>query len=271
MSPDGVYENDMSHCTDDQWPADDPALAAFAEDLRIVASGPAPEPRPGLVAVMRQGAVPIESPTAGRNKKMLIKTLLGTLAAKTALGLGVAAASVTAAGAAGVLPAPAQDVVSSVVSAATGFELPKPSDVTTLDTNDVDQTTTTTSTTALPGTGGDGDSTDGDTDATRKGNHGACVSAMTRDKSSDQGNHDKTVWSLARSDCGKTDPTSGPTTTTTVGNGTTTSTSVTTTTVADGQRSANSGRGNSGNNNGGNGNSGNSGNSGKGNGNSGKN
>ena len=271
MSPDGVYENDMSKCTDDQWPADDPVLAAFAEDLRIVASGPAPEPRLGLVAVMRQGAVPIESPTAGRSKKMLVKTLLGTLAAKTALGLGVAAASVTAAGAAGVLPGPAQDVVSSVVSAATPFELPNPSDLTTLDPDDIDQTTTSTSTststsTTLPGTGGD-DVTDG----TRTLNHGACVSAVARNNSG-EGNHGKTVSSVARSDCGKTDPTSGTSTTsTTVAGGSTTSTSVTSTTVDDGERSANSGRGTPGNGNGNSGNGGNGGNGGnRGRGNSGR-
>ncbi len=280
MSPDGVYENDMSKYTDDQWPADDPALAALAEDLRIVASGPAPEPRPGLVAVMRQGAVPIESPTAGRSKKMLVKTLLGSLAAKTALGLGVAAASVTAAGAAGVLPAPAQEVVASVVSAATPFELRTPSDVTTLatdDTEDTEDTTTTTSTsTTLPGTGGgDNDDTGGDSDETRKINHGACVSAAARTNTG-EGNHGRTVSSIARSDCGKTDPTSGTSTTSTTVDGSTTSTSVTSTTVDDGQRSANSGRGNSGNsgnsgnrnsgNSGNNpGNSGNAGNSGKGN------
>ncbi len=267
MSRDGVHENDMSKCTDDQWPADDPALAAFAEDLRIVASGPAPEPRPGLVAVMRQGAVPIESPTAGRSKKMLVKTLLGTLAAKTALGLGVAAASVTAAGAAGVLPGPAQDVVSSVVSAATPFELPNPSDVTTLVTDDPDQTTTTTSTTTtLPGTGGD-DGTGGDTDAPRTLNHGACVSAVARSNAG-EGNHGRTVSSVARSDCGKTDQRSGASTTsTTVAGGSTTSTTITTSTVVeDGDRTANRGRGNSGNGNPGNG--GNRGNGGNGAGNS---
>lgn len=46
-----------------------------------------------------------------------------SLAAKVALGSGVAFASVTGAGAAGVLPAPLQDAVADVVSAVTPFEL----------------------------------------------------------------------------------------------------------------------------------------------------
>ena len=250
----------MPKLPDDQWPTDDPVLASFAEDLRIVASGPAPEPRPGLVAAMRQGAVPIEQP-AGRKKKMLVKTFVGGLAAKLALGMGVAAASVTAAGAAGVLPDPAQHAVASVVAAATPFALPDPSDVTTLATEDDTpggSTTTTTSstTTTLAGSGDDGDA------GTRAVNHGLCVSTAAQDKSG-EGNHGKTVSSVARSDCGKT--ASSASTTTTVAGGSTTTTiggGSTTTTIDDGQRSANSGPGNSGN--GGRGNSGNSGNGGRG-------
>ena len=198
---------------------------------------------------------------------MLTKTVLGGLAAKVALGIGVATAGVTAAGAADVLPDPAQEVVASVVSAATPFRLPEPSDVTPLDIDDTDATTTTTTSTTVAG--GDEDATDG-TGGTggRTANHGACVSAAARDKSADgEQNHGKTVSSVARSDCGKTGtgtPTS-TTSTTVAGDGMTTSSSSTTTTVDDGQRSANSGRGNSGNSGNGNG-----GNSGSGSGNSGR-
>ena len=73
MRPDDVHVIDMSQrpddqsrddqSRDDQWPAGDPALAAFVDDLRVIGSGPAPEPRPGLVAVMRQGpSVPTVAP-----------------------------------------------------------------------------------------------------------------------------------------------------------------------------------------------------------------
>ena len=263
MSPDGVHGKEMPKLPDDQWPADDPVLAAFAEDLRIVASGPAPEPRPGLVAAMRQGAVPTEPPAAGRNKKMLVKTLLGGLVAKVAMGVGVATASVAAAGAAGVLPDPAQHAVATVVAATTPFNVPDKSDVTTLATEDepggVTTTTISSTATTLAGTddGGDGDTT-------RAVNHGACVSTAAKDKSG-EGNHGKTVSSVARSDCGKTDGSSS--TTTTVPESTTTTIGSTTTTLDDGLRSSNSGPGNSGN--GGRGNSGsgggNRGNSGPGN------
>ena len=254
---------------DDQWPADDPAFAAFAEDLRIIAAGPAPEPRPGLVAVMRQGAVPIQSP-AGRSKRMLVKTFVGGLAAKVALGMGVATASVTAAGAAGVLPEPARDVVASVVAAATPFQLPDPS--LNLQVGGGDQSSTSSSSsTSTTLAEDDGEGSDGTTE--RKANHGACVSAAARDKAETQtggepNSHGKTVSSIARSDCGKEEKGStSSTTSTTVGSSSTSSSSTTPSTVASSQRSANSGPGNSGNSG-----KGNSGNSGKGtSGNSGKN
>lgn len=47
-----------------------------------------------------------------------------SVGAKAALGIGIAAASVTGAGAAGVLPGPAQHAVASAVSAVTPFEFP---------------------------------------------------------------------------------------------------------------------------------------------------
>jgi hypothetical protein len=256
----------MPTLPDDQWPADDPVLASFAEDLRIVAGGPAPEPRPGLVAVMKQGAVQLE-PSPGR-KKMHVKSMLGGLAAKVALGVGVAAASVTAAGAAGVLPTPAQDVVASVVSATTPFQLPTSSDVTSVVAGQLGSTTTSstssTTLTTLAGskTGDDNEAVNEDNSGTdRAVNHGACVSTAAKDKSNDDGNHGKTVSSVARSDCGK-DSTAGSSTTT---SSTTSTTSLSSNTA----RSNNSGPGNSANS--GKGNSGNAGNDhGGGNGNSGK-
>lgn len=193
---------------------------------------------------------------------MLVKTLVGGLAAKVAFGVGAAAASVTAAGAAGVLPEPAHEAVAEVVAATTPFQLPERPKAVSQVTGDVLPTTT--STTVADGVD-DGDGTSG-----RTVNHGACVSAAARDKSATgAGSHGKTVSSIARSDCGKTaasttSTTIAPTTTSTTVQSTTTSTS-----VADALRSANSGRGNNGNGNG-NGNRGN-GNGNNGNGNNGNN
>jgi hypothetical protein len=270
VSPDDVHTDEMPTLYDDQWPADDPALAALAEDLRIVASGPAPEPRPGLVAVMAQGTVRPSGPQPGR-KKMLVKTALGSLAAKVALGVGVAAASMTAVGATGVLPDAAQHAVASVVSATTPFALPDPSTAvaaevgddtpgsTTTSSSTTSSTTPTTSsttpTTLLGGGTGTpttlpGDTDDGDGAGNQADNHGACVSAVAQDKTGTD-NHGKTVSSVARSDCGKTS-TSSPSPSST---STSTSTS-TPTTVAGASRTANSGPGNNGNNGNGNGNSG---------------
>jgi hypothetical protein len=239
-------------------PTDDPALAAFTEDLRTIAAGPAPEPRPGLLAVMFQGAsVPIDS-CPGR-RKMLVKTFVGSLAAKVALGMGVAAASMTAAGAAGVLPSPAQHAMASVVGATTPFVLPDPSTVTVQSGHDTPTSSTVTARAggtedgAIVGAAADkngnagavtdksgnaGTVTSDDKVGAVADNHGACVSAVA-------GSGGKTVSSVARSDCGK----AGTSTSTS-----STSTSTTSTTVAgsadrtanSGPGSANSGRGNSG-------------------------
>lgn len=192
---------------------------------------------------------------------MLLKTLLASLAAKIAVGTGLTLATVTAAGAAGVLPEPAQNAVASVVEATTPFAL---ADQAVEDLQDpVDGSTTTTSTTIATNDGDDAE--DGVTDKTRKANHGACVSTVAKNTSGpDKG---KTVSSVARSDCGKQS-----TTTTIVSGSSTTSSSTTSTTVAGssttsstvdaGERSANSGPG-SANSGRGNSRSSGSGNSGK--------
>lgn len=259
MTTDGVHGNEMSPYAsfdDDLWPAGDPALASFAEDLRIVASGPAPEPRPGLVAAMRQGAPVPSDPSAGRNNKMLVKTFLGSLAAKLALGVGVAAASVTAAGAAGVLPDAAQHAIASVVSATTPFDLPDPG-VSLQVAGDTSSSTSSTSTTVAADKNDDQNEAGTTATTEPKVNHGTCVSAAAQDKSASEGadpnSHGKTVSSIARSDCGKTE-----------GSTTTSTSSTTSTTTLLGTANAGpstNGKGNSGNG-GGNGNGG-KGNSGK--------
>lgn len=233
MTADGVHSYEMPTTPDDDWPTEDPVLAAFAEDLRIVASGPAPEPRPGLVAAMRQGPIVPMGPRHER-KRMPVKTFLGSLVAKLALGVGIATASVTAAGAAGVLPDAAQHAVSTVVGATTPFSIPDGSTVHAADVPDLGSTTTTSSpsttvaststTVATKGTDDGTDTESGDTGGTtgvHPDNHGACVSAAAHaDTSSTGENHGKAVSAVAKSDCGKS-------TSTTIGSTTTSSTSST--------------------------------------------
>lgn len=115
-------------------------LALFADDLGTAMGGPGPSPTPHLALLLAEGfssdprpATTQAGPPEPRRRKMLVSELLTGLAAKLAglglaaklgLGVGVAAASVGSAGAAGVLPGPVQDVLSTVVSAVTPFELP---------------------------------------------------------------------------------------------------------------------------------------------------
>jgi hypothetical protein len=185
---------------------------------------------------------------------MLLKTFLASLAAKVAVGTGLAVATVSAAGAAGVLPEPAQNVVASVVEATTPFALTDPPSGAPQVA--LEDTTTTTSSTTSTTVADDDDDGAGGGDATRKENHGLCVSTVAKNTSGpDKG---KTVSSIARSDCGKTSststtvPTSSTSTSTTVAGGSTTTSTVVAST------SASSGPGNSGNR-------GNSGNGGQGN------
>ena len=186
---------------------------------------------------------------------MLLKTFLASLAAKIAVGTGLAVASVTAAGAAGVLPEPAQNAVASVVEATTPFNV---ADDAVGDVQDaVDDLTTTTTSTTVAGDDDDEGGDDGVTDTTRKLNHGACVSTVAKNTppGPDKG---RTVSSVARSDCGKTSTstTVAPSTSTSSTSTTVAGSSTTSSTLDDGQRSANSGPGNA---NSGRGNSGNSG------------
>lgn len=248
MSPGGVHFPEMSMFPDDE--TGEPSLpAGFVDDLRLITSGPAPEPRPGLLAVMAGGA-PAPGATPARRRPLIGRALVGGLAARVALGMGVAAASVTAAGAAGVLPEPAQHAVAAAVSAATPFHLPDPATAPAV--------TTPGGTTAgggagrqasistVPGTtaplaGGPGVTTGGD-------NHGGCVSAVATE-GTESGNHGQAVSSAARSDCGRTTTTAAATTSTTRstvagGNGT----RGTTTTVDDANRGKGSdGKGTDGN------------------------
>ena len=194
---------------------------------------------------------------------MLVNTFLASLAAKLTMATGLAVATVTGAGAAGILPEPAQKVVASAVEATTPFSIPNASAAVDDVVDDVDEaidevtTTTLGTSTTLPGSDGGEAEGDGTTDGARKQNHGACVSTVAKNTPGgpDKG---KTVSSVARSDCGK----KSETTSTTVAPTTTSSTTVTTiapttssTVAGTAATSASSGKGNRGD----------SGNSGKGN------
>jgi len=264
-------------------------LVPFVEDLAEASSRPVPVVRPALVMLLAEGFstekgelpataasnVTGPAPQASglpkwRKKKMLVSELLAGLttklaglgmAAKAGLGLTLAAVSTTAAGAAGVLPAPVQHAVAQVVNTNTPLNLPDPSTVTGAITavtgQDVtDPTNSTTSTTIAP-TGTTIPTTRtilGTTSTTvasggpssQAANHGSCVSAVAGDKSATvDGNHGKAVSAVAKSDCGKTTGGETPSSTTPTTVGSTTSTTVSGATGATSSGSSGKGKGNS--------------------------
>lgn len=113
------------------------SLAAFAEEVRAVAQGPVPAPSAQLATMLAHGFSTEQSPAAGavpapvqratrRSRRVAVAELFGNLgmAAKAALGIGIVAAGITGAGAAGALPGPAQDALAAAVEAATPFSFP---------------------------------------------------------------------------------------------------------------------------------------------------
>ncbi len=246
-------------------------LAAFADDLRSAVSGPPPAPGPELARLLREGfsidhgELPATAgiatrpspepagPSTTRRRNMTISELLAALtaklaglglAAKAALGLGVATASVTAAGAAGVLPDPVQQAVATVVNAATplnipdgtdddltstitegpGDLVPNPGDLTgTLDdvTGTVDDATgTVDDVDGVDGVGGVGGVGGG-----QPANHGACVSAVAKNAPRGPGGVHGQAVSAAAKACPKPNGAGGDDTTAT--------TTTTTTTILD--------------------------------------
>jgi hypothetical protein len=106
------------------------ALSSFVDDVRA-ASEAVPPPSPALAAAIAAGGiasavVPAIAPWKKLNRK--IKGFLGGLsvAGKVALGVGVAAAATTGAGAAGVLPGPVQHAFARATEAFTPFSPPDP-------------------------------------------------------------------------------------------------------------------------------------------------
>jgi hypothetical protein len=121
-------------------------LVPFVEDLERASQEPAPVVKPALALLLKEGfspvtgAAPVVSgpapaalPPAPRTERAVLRPVLRGalgraaglgLVAKAGLGFGLVAASTTAAGAAGVLPDPAQHAVAKVVGAATPFTFP---------------------------------------------------------------------------------------------------------------------------------------------------
>ena len=111
-------------------PADDGAgVAAFVADLRAAAVR-VPTPTAALAAAIAAGGISTYPPPVAKWRKFRMKIQgfvagLG-LAGKLALGVGVAAAATTGAGAAGVLPDSVQHAVSKAFGAVTPFSFPDP-------------------------------------------------------------------------------------------------------------------------------------------------
>src|SRR5205085_10501200 len=107
----------------------DPLLTDFLAELRSWGTDEAPVPTAALASLLAADnpidpVAPVPSGPA-RRKNMLVAKLAGLgVAAKLALGVGVAAAAVTTAGATGVLPGPAQHGIAVAVNAVSPLEFP---------------------------------------------------------------------------------------------------------------------------------------------------
>ncbi|MGH9151208.1 MAG: hypothetical protein ACRD03_02115, partial [Acidimicrobiales bacterium] len=131
-------------CTGDDAGDELAELAAFADELHSRGSGPVPVPSVRLAAMLAGGfatgegdlpataarsapgpAVGVAGGPTGRRATRIGEVLAGlSVAARATFVASMAAASVTAAGAAGVLPDPAQGAVSAAVEAVTPFSFP---------------------------------------------------------------------------------------------------------------------------------------------------
>jgi len=210
------------------------ALSSFVDDVRV-ASEAVPPPSPALAAAIAAGGIGSEViPTIApwRKLNMKIKGFLAGLsvAGKVALGVGVAAAATTGAGAAGVLPGPVQHAFAKATEAVTPFSPPDPGhhdgggDVASGHEND-DSTTTTTvgdgTTTTLPPTdgdhNGDGDGNGVVTPTTEKHNPEDTGDTTTTTAPSTDGHHGDS--SGTGDGIGTGDGNGDGTTTTTVGTG----------------------------------------------------
>ena len=103
------------------------AVAAFVREMRASASGPAPAPSPALAALLGQGAQAPERPPVAVPAARRAPARRGwrRWIAVAGIGTGVALTSVVGAGAAGLLPGPAERVVGEVVETLTPLTLPE--------------------------------------------------------------------------------------------------------------------------------------------------
>lgn len=228
------------------------SLATFVEDLRVATSGPPPAPATELAQLLQEGFSidsPLPAPPVGasrckagtasrpkrRRRTMSISELLAALAAKlsamglaakAALGVGLATATAAAGGAAGVLPDAAQHAVASVVNAVSPLQIPdvggSGSTGTTGNneavTNPVGGLTGTDQPTVGGGTSTGDDPTGTGDQGQPADTHGACVSAVAKQAPTGAGGvHGKAVSEAAKS-CPKptgSDDNPGTSTTTT--------------------------------------------------------
>ncbi|MDP9006579.1 MAG: hypothetical protein M3N15_06685 [Actinomycetota bacterium] len=116
---------------DDQELADDEELAALVQEIRAFASGPAPQARPALMAVLTHGlgglpdhaAAPVAPPPPATARRRLAERLQSARA-RLVLGAGVVSVGFLSTGAAGALPGPAQSAFERAATAV-GIELPE--------------------------------------------------------------------------------------------------------------------------------------------------
>jgi len=172
-------------------PVDDGAgVAAFVADVRAAAAR-VPTPSASLAAAIAAGGISTYPPPVAKWRKFRMKIQgfvagLG-IAGKLALGVGVAAAATTGAGAAGVLPDSVQHVVSKAFGTVTPFSFPDPehhgSSGGDLASGEPGSTTTTlgdVSTTTAPGShDGEGDGPGGAVTPTTTGDHNGVVEDTT--------------------------------------------------------------------------------------------
>ncbi len=111
--------------------AGDEKLAALVQQIRASATGPAPQARPALMAVLTRGvaglpghAAPPLAPPAPATTRRRLGERLQTTRARLVLGGAVASVGLLSTGAAGALPGPAQSVFARAATAV-GLELPE--------------------------------------------------------------------------------------------------------------------------------------------------